>query len=95
LERTSHNQYIKNNSKNDPTDGLGYEDVNAIEEIPANGLPAYKSIYNYADQNTIFKDMEIGVIKFDKAYILTYEVGINCTYWPITQEMINSFQITK
>ena len=24
------------------------------------GLPAYKSIYTYADHNTIFKDKEIG-----------------------------------
>ncbi|MGB7953406.1 MAG: hypothetical protein WCF23_05450, partial [Candidatus Nitrosopolaris sp.] len=36
------------------------------------GLPAYKSIYTYVDQNTIFKDMEIGAIKGDKVYILTY-----------------------
>jgi hypothetical protein len=61
------------------------------------GLPAYKSIYTYADQNTIFKDMEIGAIKGDKAYILTYEAGINEyeKYLPIIQELINSFQITK
>jgi len=61
------------------------------------GLPAYKSIYTYADQNAIFKDMEIGAIKGDKAYILTYEVGVNeyDKYLPIIQELINSFQITK
>jgi len=61
------------------------------------GLPAYKSIYTYADQNTIFKDMEIGAIKGDKAYILTYEAGMNEyeKYLPIIQELINSFQITK
>ncbi|HET7283581.1 MAG TPA: PsbP-related protein [Nitrososphaeraceae archaeon] len=61
------------------------------------GLPAYKSLYTYADQNTIFKDMEIGAIKGDKAYILTYEAGMNeyDKYLPIIQEMINSFQITK
>lgn len=61
------------------------------------GLPAYKSIYTYVDQNTIFKDMEIGAIKGDKAYILTYEAGTNeyDKYLPIIQEMINSFQITK
>jgi serine/threonine-protein kinase len=61
------------------------------------GLPAYKSIYTYADQNTIFKDMEIGAIKGDKAYILTYEAGMNeyDKYLSIIQEMINSFQITK
>jgi len=61
------------------------------------GLPAYKSIYTYADQNTIFKDMEIGAIKADKAYILTYEAGMNEyeKYLPIIQELINSFQITK
>ncbi len=61
------------------------------------GLPAYKSIYTYVDQNTIFKDMEIGAIKGDKAYILTYEAGTNeyDKYLPIIEEMINSFQITK
>lgn len=61
------------------------------------GLPAYKSIYTYADQNTILKDMEIGAIKGDKAYILTYEAGMNEyeKYLPIIQELINSFQITK
>jgi eukaryotic-like serine/threonine-protein kinase len=61
------------------------------------GLPAYKSIYTYVDQNTIFKDMEIGAIKGDKAYVLTYEAGVNeyDKYLPIIQEMINSFQITK
>jgi len=61
------------------------------------GLPAYKSIYAYADQNTTFKDMEIGAIKGDKAYVLTYEAGMNEyeKYLPIIQELINSFQITK
>src|SRR5712691_10565081 len=41
------------------------------------GLPAYKSIYTYSDGNTTFKDMEIGTIKGDKVYILTYEAGAN------------------
>ena len=61
------------------------------------GLPAYKSIYTYADQNAIFKDMEIGAIRGDKAYILTYEAGVNeyDKYLAITQELINSFQVTK
>jgi hypothetical protein len=41
--------------------------------------------------------LEIGAIKGDKAYILTYEAGMNeyDKYLPIIQEMINSFQITK
>jgi eukaryotic-like serine/threonine-protein kinase len=61
------------------------------------GLPVYKSIYTYVDQNTIFKDMEIGAIKGDKVYILTYEAGINeyDRYLPIIQELSNSFQVTK
>lgn len=61
------------------------------------GLPAYKSIYTYVGENTIFKDMEIGAIKGDKAYILTYEAGMNeyDKYLPIIQELINSFQLTK
>ena len=61
------------------------------------GLPAYKSIYTYVGENTIFKDMEIGAIKGDKVYILTYEAGINeyDKYLPIIQELINSFQLAK
>jgi serine/threonine-protein kinase len=61
------------------------------------GLPAYKSIYTYVVENTIFKDMEIGAIKGDKAYILTYEAGMNeyDKYLPIIQELINSFQLTE
>ncbi len=49
------------------------------------------------DGNTIFKDMEIGAIKGDKVYVLTYEAGMNeyDKYLPIIQESINSFQITK
>jgi eukaryotic-like serine/threonine-protein kinase len=61
------------------------------------GLPAYKSVYTYTDQNTIFKDMEIGAIKGNKVYSLTYEAGINeyNDYLPIIQKMIDSFEITK
>jgi hypothetical protein len=61
------------------------------------GLPAYKSIYTYVGENTIFKDMEIGAIKGNKVYILTYEAGINeyNDYLPIIQKMIDSVEITK
>jgi eukaryotic-like serine/threonine-protein kinase len=61
------------------------------------GLPAYKSVYTYTDQNTIFKDMEIGAIKGNKVYSLIYEAGINeyNDYLPIIQKMIDSFGITK
>jgi eukaryotic-like serine/threonine-protein kinase len=54
-------------------------------------LPAYKSIYTYSDEKTIFKDMEIGTIKGDN------EAGANeyDKYLPIMQQLINSFQITK
>jgi serine/threonine-protein kinase len=81
---------LKQSLKNFKSVGLATNSVLA-------GLPAYRSIYTYVDQNTIFKDMEIGAIKGDKVYILTYEAGINeyDTYLPIIQELINSFQITK
>ena len=41
--------------------------------------------------------MEIGVIKGDKVYILTYEAGMNeyNKYLPIIQGLINSIQLTK
>ncbi len=61
------------------------------------GLPAYRIVYTSVDQNTTTKDMEIGTIKGDKAYILTYEAGPNeyDKYLPIALKMIDSFQITK
>lgn len=61
------------------------------------GLPAYKSLYTYVDGKTTFKDMEIGAIRGDKAYILTYEGGADefDKYLSTVQQMINSFQITK
>jgi serine/threonine-protein kinase len=60
-------------------------------------LPAYKLVYTYLDGNTILKDMEIGAIKGDKAYIITYEGGAGeyDKYLPSVQKMIDSFQITK
>jgi serine/threonine-protein kinase len=81
---------LKQSLKNFKSLGLATNSVLA-------GLPAYKSIYTYVDQNTILKDMEIGAIKGDKVYILTYEGGINeyDKYLPIIQELINSFQVTK
>lgn len=41
--------------------------------------------------------MEIGAIKSNKVYVLTYEAGINGynDYVPIIQKMIDSFGITK
>jgi len=81
---------LKQSLKNFKSIGLTTNNVLA-------GLPAYKSIYTYVNENTIFKDMEIGTIKGGKAYILTYEAGINeyDNYLPIMQELINSFQLTK
>jgi hypothetical protein len=81
---------LKQSLKNFKSIGLTTNNVLA-------GLPAYKSLYTYVDGNTIFKDMEIGAIKGDKAYILTYEAGMSeyDKYLPIIQELINSFQITK
>ena len=81
---------LKESLKNFKSIGLTTNNVLA-------GLPAYKSIYTYVDQNTIFKDMEIGAIKGDKVYILTYEAGINeyDKYLPVIQELINYFQVTK
>ena len=61
------------------------------------GLPAYNSTYTYVDGNVVLKDMEIGAIKGNNVYIVTYEAGINeyDTYLPIIQELINSFQLAK
>ena len=88
------------------SDGIGdlkqsLKDFNLISSDTKNnilsGLPTYKSIYTYSDENTIFKDMEIGTIKGDKTYILTYEAGANeyDKYLPIAQQLIDTFQITK
>lgn len=61
------------------------------------GLPAYRLIYTSENENTIVKDMEIGTIKGDTAYLLTYEGGVNeyDKYLPVAQKMIDSFQLTK
>jgi len=61
------------------------------------GLSAYKSLYTHVDGKTTFKDMEIGVVKGDKVYILTYEGGTVefDKYLPIIQQTIDSFQVTK
>lgn len=61
------------------------------------GLPAYRMVYTSTDVNTILKTMEIGVIKGDKVYILTYEAGIQeyTKYLPTLQKMIDSFAITR
>ena len=60
-------------------------------------LPAYDYVYTYQDGNSIFKDMEIGAIKGDNVYILTYEAGTGeyVKYLPVIHQLINSFQITK
>ena len=61
------------------------------------GLSTYKSIYTHTDENTTFKDLEVGVMKGDKVYILVYEAGLNeyDKYLPTIQQLINTFQITK
>jgi len=61
------------------------------------GLPAYRIVYTSVDQNTTMKDMEIGAIKGDKVYILTYEAGPNeyDKYLPIALKMIDSFKLIK
>jgi hypothetical protein len=55
------------------------------------GLSAYKSIYTYTDENTTFKDLEVGTIKGDKVYILAYEAGLNeyDKYLPTIQQLIH------
>jgi hypothetical protein len=61
------------------------------------GLPAYRMVYTSADGSTILKTMEIGAMKGDKVYILTYEAAMQeyAKYLPLIQRMIHSFQITK
>jgi hypothetical protein len=61
------------------------------------GLPAYRMVYTSADGSTILKTMEIGAMKGDKVYILTYEAAMQeyAKYLPLIQRMIYSFQITK
>jgi hypothetical protein len=61
------------------------------------GLPAYRIVYSSVDQNTTTKDMEIGAIKGNKVYSLTYEGGPNeyDKYLPIALKMIDSFRLIK
>jgi serine/threonine-protein kinase len=61
------------------------------------GLPAYNSTYTYVDGNVVLKDMEIGAIKGNNVYIVTYEAGLNeyNKYLPVIQKVIDSLQIAK
>jgi len=61
------------------------------------GLSTYKLIYTHTDENTTFKDLEVGVMKGAKVYVLVYEAGLNeyDKYLPTIQQLINTFQITK
>ncbi|MFZ0511935.1 MAG: PsbP-related protein [Candidatus Nitrosopolaris sp.] len=61
------------------------------------GSPAYKSMYTYGTPQNTTKGMEIGAIKGDKVFILTYEAGANeyDKYLPIVQQLIKSFQIAS
>ncbi len=75
------------------------KNFNLIESITNNTLatlPAYKLVYTYKDANTVLKDMEIGAIKGNKVYIITYEAGVGeyDKYLPMVQKMIDSFHIT-
>lgn len=90
-------QYASNNIIDMEQSLKSFKLVGLTTNNVLSGLPEYKSIYSYADQNTLFKGMEIGAIKGDKVYILTYEAGTNeyNKYLPIIQQLINSFQITK
>ncbi|HYA82071.1 MAG TPA: PsbP-related protein [Candidatus Bathyarchaeia archaeon] len=61
------------------------------------GLPAYKSIYTYGTSQNTTKGIEVGVIKGDRVFIVTYEAAPNSydKYLPIVQQMIKSFQIAS
>jgi len=61
------------------------------------GLPAYKIVSTSTDQATSLKTMEIGTIKDEKVYIITYEAGASeyDKYLPTILGMISSFTITR
>jgi len=59
--------------------------------------PAYKLVYNGAEEGVNLQAMLILTIKGDKAYIISYnaEPAKFSYYLPMLQKMIDSFQITK
>jgi eukaryotic-like serine/threonine-protein kinase len=59
--------------------------------------PAYKLVYNGAEEGVNLQAMLILTIKGDKAYIISYNAEPTkfAYYLPTLQKMINSFQITK
>jgi eukaryotic-like serine/threonine-protein kinase len=61
------------------------------------GLPAYKLVYTSTDQTNSLKTMEIGAIKDNKAFVVTYEAGTAeyDKYLPRILGMISSFTITR
>ena len=61
------------------------------------GSPAYKLVYTSTDQTTSLRTMEIGAIKDNKAFVVTYEAGAAeyDKYLPAIMGMISSFTITR
>lgn len=90
-------QYASDSNNDIKHEAQGFKLVESTTNNTLAGLPAYKSIYTFLENNTKFQGMQIGAIKGDKVYTFTYEAGSNeyDKYMPIVQQLIKSFQITS
>lgn len=90
------NQYLTT-TINDYNDTLNdFEVIESSTNSVLGGLPAYKLVFTYVDNDIYYERMEIGTIIGDKVYFVTYESEEEeqySDYLPTIQKMIDSFKI--
>jgi hypothetical protein len=75
-----------------------YEGFKIIElntrNLTLGGSTAYEILYTSVEDNTRYTSAEVGTLKGDKAYVLTYdaEAASYTNYLPIIKKMVDSFQ---
>jgi serine/threonine-protein kinase len=94
---TSLAQYANNSIEDLKQSSTNFKLIESSNSNHISGLPAYRIVYTSNDDNNVTKTLETGIIKGDKAYLLTYETGISeyARFLPIIQKMIDSFQISN
>jgi len=94
---TSLAQYANDSIEDLKQSSTNFKLIESSNSNHISGLPAYRIVYTSNDDNNVTKTLETGIIKGDKAYLLTYETGISeyARFLPIIQKMIDSFQISN
>jgi hypothetical protein len=90
------NQYLTT-TINDYNDTLNdFEVIESSTNSVLGGLPAYKLVFTYVDDDIYYERMEIGTIIGDKVYFVTYESEEEeqySDYLPTIQKMIDSLKV--